>query len=37
MDMVLIMIVVNSGCFLIVRLKDRLEGCFHTKILSTRK
>ena len=35
MDMVLIMIVVNDGCFLIVRLKDRLEGCFHTKILST--
>ena len=35
--MVLIMIVVNSGCLLIVRLKDKLESCFHTKILSTRK
>ena len=37
MNVVSIMIVVNWGCFLIVRLKDRLEGCFHTKILSIRK
>jgi len=31
------MIVVNWGCFLIVRLKGTSEGCFHTKILSIRK
>ena len=37
MNVVSIMIVVNWGCFLIVRLKDRLESCFHTKILSIRK
>lgn len=31
------MIVVNDGCFLIVRLKGTSEGCFHTKILLIRK
>lgn len=37
MNVVSIMIVVNWGCFLIVRLKDTSEGYFRTKILSIRK
>ena len=37
MNAVSIMIVVNWGCFFIVRLKDTSEGYFRTKILSIRK